>query len=114
EFSEGYRGITAYADEAVRAFGDLAPEIQAAAAAEMALQTQSAETFNEIITGGETAADVMSNLDEVTQKAVDGIAKGFASFADTGNLIKLTQQFAGIEGAEDPAAAAAEYEAAWT
>lgn len=113
EFTEQFKGLQNWVNNAVDSYGKLGPEIQKTINANAALETQGAETFSEIYDGATEATEAVGELDEVTQKMIDGIAAGFAKFADVGSLIGLAQQSAGIAGAEDPAAAAAEFETAW-
>lgn len=113
EFSEGFIGLQKQVDTIADSYGQLAPEIQKTINANAALQTQGAETFAEIYDGADAATQSVGELDEATQKMVDGIAAGFAKFADVGTLIGLAQQKAGISSAEDPAKAAADFETAW-
>ena len=116
EISEGYRGVKAYADEVINTFSNLSPEIQRTINAQNTLQGQSKETFSEIVDGASDASAGIGDLDEVTQKMIDGIAQGFAKFADTSSLIGLTQKMNEIMGQTDVSAGdkAAQWEQAWT
>ena len=116
ELSQGYLGIKAYADEVVNTFQDLSPEIQKTINAQSALQGQSQQTFSEIVDGTEAAMAGIQELDEATQKMIDGIAQGFAKFADTGSLIGLTQKMNEIMGQTDVGAdeKAAQWQKAWS
>lgn len=113
QWSDMEAAANGYGVRAAEVFGGLNTVLFEAATQQAALEGQSKDTFAEIYDGAEQATGAVSELDEVTQKMVDGIAAGFAKFADTSSLIKLAQDFAGIQGAEDPTAAAAEYEKAW-
>lgn len=108
--------IEGYAQRVTDVYGNLGGELRSAAEANAALQGSAQQTFETYAEGGLTAAQAMSQLDEVTQKAVDAMAAGFAKFGDTGNLIKLTQAFSEIgkaSGSEEQQKAADAYEKAW-
>lgn len=117
EISKKWSALTDFTGQLDGLLGGVNVKVQGAIDSTAALATTSDETFTTYADGAIDAATALSQLDEVTQKAVDGMAAGFAKFSDTGNLIKLTQQFseiakAGGAGAQEEAAAA--YEKAWT
>lgn len=66
------------------------------------------KSLAEISTTGATAAEMMAELDEVTQKTIDATAKGLGKFVDIGGLIDLTQK--SLDTSEEGIAS---YEAAW-
>lgn len=113
EISEGWKGLQSIANTAADTFANISPEIQKTINANAALAGQSRQTFSEIVDGSADAVSGLQDLDEVTQKVIDGIAKGFSGFVDTKSLIGLTQQFSQIGGAEDPKKAADDFETAW-
>ena len=116
ELSQGYLGVKSYADEVISTFSNLSPEIQRTINAQNALAGQSKETFSEIIDGSSDATQNIADLDEVTQKMIDGIAKGFSKFTDVGSLIGLTQKMNEIMGQADVSAAdkASQWQTAWS
>lgn len=117
ELSQGYVGVKKYVDSVADTFGNLSPEIQKVVNAQAAFQGQSRETFEEIVDGSGEAASAIGQLDEATQKAIDGIAQGFTKFVDTGSLIGLTQKMNEIFSQGDDVSSsdkAAQWEEAWS
>lgn len=80
-------------------------EYQNAADAATALGGASKVAFEDAISGAK-------ELDEVTQKVVDGVTQGLTKFADPKTLIGLTQTM--LDVGDDAEKAAQAYEKAWT
>lgn len=106
-----------FVNQIASAVGNIGGDVQSQIDVMAAFGSTSQQAFQSYSEGALTAAEAMAQMDEVTQQAVNAMAAGFAKFGDTGNLIKLTQQFGEIAKAADPEAAeqaAAAYETAWT
>lgn len=117
DITSDWSALTDFTGQLDGLLGGVNVKAQAAIDSTAALGSTSQKTFTDYSSGAIDAATALGQLDEVTQKAIDGMAAGFAKFADTGSLIKLTQQFGEIAKAADPEAAdqaAAAYEKAWT
>lgn len=67
-------------------------EIEKNISAISAFGSEGKKSLSEISTSGATAAEMMAELDEVTQKTVDATAQGFGKFVDVSKLIDLTQK----------------------
>lgn len=83
-FGAAIEGLGHY-NEIVKQLGGTGSSIQGMIDGQSALAATSSATVNQMV-------DDYELLDDVTKKTVDNMTAGFQRFADTGNLIKLTQE----------------------
>lgn len=106
DLTKRWVSLQSFVDSIGTSFQDVGGDVQGLIDSTSALSLTGAQAFQEYSEGAITAAELVGQLDETTQKVVDKMAGGMVKFVDTAKLIKITQ--------DQSTQTAKEYEEAWT